>query len=99
MALELRKGSLDKDKAKEMISAFEGKRPASLDIFLDMLGISEDEFEDIIKKHRVDPWDDKVLVKIGKKPHDYDFWQTKPSLSRQESELIIQNFRNGSLDS
>ena len=99
MALELRKGSLDKDKAKEMISAFEGKRPASLDIFLDMLGISEDEFEDIIKKHRVDPWDDKVLVKIGKKPHDYDSWQTKPSLSSQESNLIIQNFRNGILDS
>ena len=99
MALELRKGAIDKDRAKEMISLFEGKRPASLDIFLEMLGISEDEFEDIIKKHRVDPWDDKILVEIGKRPHDYDSWQTKPPLSSQESKLIVQNFRNGSFDS
>jgi hypothetical protein len=98
MALELRKGAIDKDRAKEKISSFEGKRPASLDIFLEMLGISEDDFEDIVKNHRVDPWDDKTLVRIGKKPHDYDLWQKKPPLSSQESERIIQNFKNGTLD-
>ena len=99
MALELRKGTLDKGSAEEIIAKYEGKRPASLDIFLKILGISEVDFEDIIKKHRVDPWDDKVMIKIGKKPHDYDSWEHKLGLSNQESQNITQNFRIGRLDS
>lgn len=99
MALELRKEAIDQSIAKETISQYEGKRPASLDIFLTMLGISEAEFNKIISEHRVDPWDDKVAVSIGKKPHDYDLWQNKPSLSSLESKKIIQNFRSGSMDS
>jgi len=99
MALELRKGAIEKKAAQDVISAYEGKRPASLDIFLEMLGISETEFERIIKEHRVDPWDDKVTIQIGKKPRDYEAWQTKPSLPAEESGSIIQNFRNGSIDS
>jgi N-acetyl sugar amidotransferase len=99
MALELRKGTIDKDSAEKLISEFEGKRPASLDLFLNMLGLSEEDFEGIIKKHRVDPWDDKVMVQIGKKPHDYSYWQTKPVLTNQESQEIVQNFRYGSFHS
>jgi N-acetyl sugar amidotransferase len=96
MALELRKGAIDQENAKEIVSKYEGKRPASLDVFLNMLGISETDFETIIREHRVDPWDDQVLVQIGKRPHDFDLWQTKPSLSSADSERIIQNFRSGS---
>ena len=99
MALELRKGTIDKDGAEKIISEFEGKRPASLDLFLNMLGLSEEDFEEIIKKHRVDPWDDKVMVKIGQKPHDYSHWQTKPILTKQESQKIVQNFSRGSFHS
>lgn len=96
MALELRKGAIDKEEAKEIVSQYEGKRPASLDIFLNMLGISESEFESIIEEHRVDTWDDKVLVQIGKRPHDFHLWQPKPPLSSDESKRLIRNFRSGS---
>lgn len=99
MALELRNESVDKDTAKRLVSEFEGKKPASLEIFLNMLGITEQDFEDIIKEHRVDPWDDRVLIQIGKKPHDYDYWQRKPSLSVNESKAMIEKFKHGSFDS
>ena len=99
MALELRNESVDKDTAKRLVSEFEGKKPASLEIFLNMLGITEQDFEDIIKEHRVDPWDDRVLIQIGKKPHDYDYWQRKPSQSVNESKAMIEKFKHGSFDS
>jgi N-acetyl sugar amidotransferase len=99
MALELRKGAINKEGAEKLISEFEGKRPASLDLFLNMLGLSERDFEEIIQKHRVDPWDDRVMVQIGKKPHDFDSWQAKPALGNMESRKIVESFRNGSLSS
>ena len=99
MALELRNASVDKETAKKLVSEFEGRKPASLEIFLNMLGITEQDFEDIIKEHRVDPWDDSVLIQIGKKPHDYDDWQRKPSLSVNESKAMIKKFKRGSFDS
>ena len=99
MALELRKGAINKEGAEKLISEFEGKRPASLDLLLNMLGLSEKEFEEIIQKHRVEPWDDRVMVQIGKKPHDFDSWQAKPALTNKESQKIVESFRNGRLNS
>lgn len=98
MALELRKGAINKEGAEKLISEFEGKRPASLDLFLNMLGLSEEDFEEIIQKHRVDPWDDRVMVQIGKKPHDFDSWQVKPALTSRESQKIVESFRHGNFN-
>jgi hypothetical protein len=70
-----------------------------LDLFLNVLGLSEEDFEEIIKKHRVDPWDDRIMVQIGKKPHDFNNWQTKPAITNQESQKIVQNFSHGSFHS
>ena len=98
MALELRKGAINKEGAEKLISEFEGKRPASLDLFLNMLGLSEEDFEGIIQKHRVDPWDDRVMVQIGKKPHDFDSWQPKPALTNKESQKVVESFRHGNFN-
>ena len=98
MALELRKGAINKEGAEKLTSEFEGKRPASLDLFLNMLGLSEEDFEEIIQKHRVDPWDDRVMVQIGKKPHDFDSWQAKPALTSRESQKIVESFKHGNLN-
>jgi hypothetical protein len=64
-----------------------------------MLGLSEKEFEEIIQQHRVEPWDDRVMVQIGKKPHDFDSWRAKPALTNKESQKIVESFRNGRLNS
>jgi hypothetical protein len=97
MAIELRKGNVSKEHAINRIAEFEGKRPASLDIFLDMLGISEAQFDDIIKNHRIDPWSDKVFLQIGKPTHDLGSWQAKPPIPKAESEKMINHFKEGGL--
>ena len=42
VSLDLRNGRVNKEKAKEIIKLYEGKRPATLDIFLDYIGLSEE---------------------------------------------------------
>jgi len=52
----IRDGDLSRIKALEIAEKFDGKRPHSLDNFLRDLRISEEEFMEIAKKHRVSPW-------------------------------------------
>jgi N-acetyl sugar amidotransferase len=92
MGIDIRSGRRDRNNALEMVNKFEGQRPASLDIFLEFIGISENEFNKIVDKHKIDPWDDKVSIKIGKKPHDYELWQSKPGLNPEEASKIISDF-------
>lgn len=97
MTLDIRNGRISKKDAQEIVSRFEGVRPASLDIFLNYVGISEEEFNEIVLQHRIDPWNGAIPVKIGKKPHDYDSWSIKPGLPHTESNEIIHRFKNGNL--
>ena len=94
MAIDLRSERRDKNNAIELIDKYEGHRPASLDIFLNFLGITEVEFEEIVDRHKIDPWDNKVPIKIGKKPHDYSLWQKKQGLSQEDASAVISSFLN-----
>ena len=42
---------------KKMIKEFEGRRPPSLDIFLEYVGIDEEQFYTIAIGHQVSPWE------------------------------------------
>ncbi|MFH1761118.1 MAG: N-acetyl sugar amidotransferase, partial [bacterium] len=55
-AIDLRNGRIDKEEAKKLINEYDGKRPESLDGFLEYLGITEEEFNNMIKPHVVKPW-------------------------------------------
>ena len=51
-AIDLRKGRTTKEKAKELINKYDGKRPDSIEEFLDYINIGEDDFYNIIDKIR-----------------------------------------------
>jgi len=72
-SIDIRNGRMDRKRALELVEQYDGKRPASLDVFLKYVGITEDEFHDIAKQHAVAPWscDHRTLVK-GKPLHDFD---------------------------
>jgi len=55
MSLDLRNGRITQEKARELIAKYDGKRPASLDLFLEYLGITEEEFMRIALSHAVAP--------------------------------------------
>jgi N-acetyl sugar amidotransferase len=76
-SIEIRNGRMTRDDAKELVEEYEGKRPYSLDLFLEFLNLSEDELFEILSAKKVEPWDGKIPVSIGKRPHDFQDWQEK----------------------
>ena len=59
-SIDIRNNRMNRDKALELCKIYDGKKPKSLDIFLKIIKISEDEFYDLIQKQIVAPnkiWD------------------------------------------
>lgn len=74
-ALDIRNGRMEKDEAEELINAHEGQRPASLDLLLEYLEMSEEEFQSLVRDMAVAP--NKPFfesIPIGKKTHDFNSW-------------------------
>lgn len=55
VALDLRNGLITKEHAEHLIGTYEGKKPPSLEIFLDYVGLSEGEFNEIVGATVVPP--------------------------------------------
>lgn len=76
-SIDIRNGRLTRDKAIKMVEEWEGKRPASLDVFLKWLDMSEDEFYTIALRHTVSPWKhDPKTSPRGKELWDQKLWPT-----------------------
>lgn len=74
-ALDIRNGRITKDEADKLISKYEGKKPRSLQIFLEYLGLTEAEFNKIVAQTVVPPnkpnFDNQDLAE---KTWDFDRW-------------------------
>ena len=58
---------MSQEEAQAMIRQYEGRRPPSLDLFLDYVGLTEDEFYAIATGHQVSPWQfDSSAIREGK---------------------------------
>jgi len=74
-ALDLRNGRMEKPEADRLVREFENRRPPSLDIFLEYLNITEDEFNSIVLNTVVPPHrPDFDAIKPGAKTWDFDLW-------------------------
>jgi N-acetyl sugar amidotransferase len=74
-SLDLRSGRIAKDEADRLIEQYEGRRPPSLDLFLDYVGLTEDEFNEIVRKTVVPPFEpDFAAIQPGEKLPDFDRW-------------------------
>lgn len=75
LSIDIRNGQMDRESALALEQAYDGKRPASIDWFLNILQITEDEFYDLLEKHQVHPWKfDRTGVQTGIAPPDMDKW-------------------------
>jgi N-acetyl sugar amidotransferase len=73
--IDIRNGALSREEGLALEAQYDGKRPASIDWFLDILQISEAEFYDILEKHQVHPWTfDPARVETGKPTPDMPLW-------------------------
>lgn len=72
-SIDIRNGEMSREEAWELVKKYDGKRPASLDIFLKMLDLTEEEFNDLIIKHAISPY-----------VHDFSNTQRSQELSEQK---------------
>lgn len=54
-SIDIRNGRMEREQALQLIHQYEGKKPASLEVFLEYLGLTEKEFNDIAISHWVNP--------------------------------------------
>ena len=74
-ALDIRNNIIKKEDADDLIAGYEGQKPPSLEIFLEYIEMSEDEFNSVVAKTIVPPnCPDYKVIKWAKKTHDFDKW-------------------------
>jgi len=74
-SIDIRNNRISRDEALALIEEYEGKRPASLDLFLEYIGISEQEFNDILVKQCISPYShDFEKAEKGKPVADMPQW-------------------------
>ena len=74
-SIDIRNKRLTREEGLKITEMYDGKRPASLDYFLEMLQITEDEFYDILSKHKVFPWEfDRERTEAGRALPDMGEW-------------------------
>jgi N-acetyl sugar amidotransferase len=94
-AIDLRNKRISTDKAKQMINQYEGKKPKSLDLFLEYTGLTEAEFYNIAMEHTVSPWKfNKENYGESEKLDDYGTWNAGEGLNRKETEKQCSGFMN-----
>ena len=72
---EIREGRMDIEEGKRLIEKYDGNKPYSLELFLDYMGIDEDEFNRIISKQIVPPHDPDIGdIPMGEKMGDFEEW-------------------------
>ena len=74
-SIDIRNNILSREEGLELANKYDGKKPASLDRFLKILGISEEKFMEIVKKHVIAPHVMPHLTEINKadfEPKDFE---------------------------
>lgn len=73
--IDIRNGEMLREDGLQLAEEYDGKRPASLDDFLQILGISEQEFEQILLDNAVVDWGfDHDSIENGKILSDMEDW-------------------------
>ena len=80
---ELRNDNMSVEDAQRWIDNFEGKKPASLEIFLEYMGITEEEFNSRVKDFIVPPFKPNFEdLQTGKPAHDMDEWYRENNIKK-----------------
>jgi hypothetical protein len=65
-----------------------------LDLFLQYVGLDEEEFLDIAMSHGVSPYKhDPSKVTFGKKTHDFDEWPRQGAMPRSEAQAQLERWK------
>ncbi len=93
-SLDIRNHRLTREEAMEIVRKYEGKRPPSLDLFLEYVGLTEEEFVQIAMSHGVSPYKhDPASTEPGPKVHDFDQWPRYGFMPREQAEEQLRRWK------
>ena len=93
-SIDVRNDRMTREEGVEMVNQFEGKEPPSLEIFLELVGLTKEEFYTICESHTVSPWKFSAIEKeIGSKLPDFNAWSREGKMKRQDAETQIANWK------
>ncbi|TSA38385.1 MAG: N-acetyl sugar amidotransferase [Porphyromonadaceae bacterium] len=85
-SIDIRNHRMTREEALALVKDYEGKRPPSLDLFLEIVGLDEKEFLEIAISHGVSPYrHDPCVTRDGMKAHDFDQWPRFGAMPRVEA--------------
>jgi N-acetyl sugar amidotransferase len=94
VALDVRNGRMKAEEGRELVDNFEGRRPPSLDLFLEFIGLTEEEFLEVAMGHQVSPYvHDPKSTQPGKRTADYDRWCRDGAMVRVDAEEVLARWR------
>jgi hypothetical protein len=67
-AFHVRNGRMTTEAAEKVNAEFDGQRPPSLEIFLDYMGLTEAEFNEIVKSTAIPPYEHDFAANKTAKP-------------------------------
>lgn len=95
VALDIRHGRLKKADGERLIAEYEGKRPPSLDLFLEFVGLSEQEFIEIALAHQVSPYvHDPKKTLPGERMADFERWNRDGAMDRGDAERQVIRWKS-----
>ena len=93
VALDLRKNRITKKEAQELVALYDGKKPQSLQLFLDFVGLTEEQFYEVAIGHEISPHKFKKNEDNSKKTHDFDLWSKDGAADKKETSKIFQEWK------
>jgi N-acetyl sugar amidotransferase len=94
VALDVRNERMKKEEGEHLISAYEGRRPPSLDLFLSYVGLTEQEFLEIAMSHQVTPYvHDPARTEPGAKTADFAEWSRDGVMARVDADELLARWR------
>ncbi|MDZ4838530.1 MAG: N-acetyl sugar amidotransferase [Bacteroidota bacterium] len=97
-SIDIRQNVMSREDGMELLHQYEGKRPASLDLFLEFVGMTEEEFLKIAMSHSVSPYQHNPdIITPGNKLPDFDSWSKDGKMDRSAALEQIEAYaeRNG----
>ncbi|MDW5443924.1 N-acetyl sugar amidotransferase [Polaromonas sp. SM01] len=95
VALDIRHGRLKKEDGEKLIAEYEGHRPPSLDLFLEFVGLTEQEFMEIAMAHQVSPYaHDPQKTLPGQRMADFERWNKDGAMDRADAEAQVIRWKS-----
>lgn len=83
VALDLRNGRISKERGQELVDQYEGRKPPSLELFLEYVGLTENEFNEVVAQTVVPPHQpDFGTNEWAPKTWDFENWYREDENSR-----------------